>query len=100
MERTVIGYSRKKRNDPRLTEDLCYVLGLFAVAGMLLLPMRRTGPDFGEKEAVMVMSTAVVNESESPRDELAEPEKRAALTEDWSVFDGIGTFFADLIFGE
>ena len=95
MERTVIGYSRMKRKNPRLTEEICYALGLFAVAGMLVLPMRSSRTN--SRDAVMVMSSAV---TEADHEELAEPEKRPVLSEDWSVFDEIGEFFASLIFGE
>ena len=98
MERTVIGYSRMKRKKSRLTEEVCFAVGLFTVAGMLVLPMRGTQrADPGDGAAVMVMSTAVVG---SDHEELAEPEKRPVLNEDWSVFDEIGTFFAALLFGE
>lgn len=99
--RTVVGYRRKtKRKEGGRTPwaEVYFALGILMLGGMLAFPMARGeagGADFTAPEAVAVMSVT----GGGARDVLAEPDRYAAVEEDWSLFDEIGLFFANLIRG-
>ena len=94
MNHVRIGRSRKPTDkDKRIKRgDVWAAFGVLALAGMLILPLS-SGDKTVESQppnAVAVMKL----EAET----LEEP-RRSATTEEWSVFDEIGSFFASLIFG-
>ncbi|MCR4906597.1 MAG: hypothetical protein K6A33_11010 [Clostridiales bacterium] len=98
-----VGYERvgKRRSH---WEDVLFAVGILALGVTLAGPVargERREAAVGSREAVAVMqvSSDAVPEN-GMRDVLAQPDRYAALEEDWSVFDEIGTFFANLIRGE
>jgi len=104
--KTTVGYSRrgaKKQKKKSAGEEIFFAVGLLALGVTLAGPIARGSrtPDFESREAVAVaqMSVGAVTDG-GERDILEEPEKYAALEEDWSVFDAIGLFFANMIRGE
>ena len=102
--KTTVGYSRGAKSRRSAGEEIIFAVGILAL-GVTLMGQVAKGAageeDFRAREAVAVMqvSSDAVPDA-GVRDILAEPDRYAALTEDWSVFDGIGTFFARLIRGE
>lgn len=100
-----VGYGRR-RTKPRRSarEEILFAVGLLALGAALAGPVargsereERVGP--GEAMAVMRVSSDAVSDA-GEREILAEPERYAVPEEDRSVFDEIGTFFANLIRGE
>ncbi len=101
--KTTIGYSRGRKRRS-LREEVFFAVGILALGATLMGPVARgekREENFRRREAVAVMQLSSDAVSDSGlRDTLAEPDRYTALAEDWSVFDAIGTFFANLIRGE
>ena len=111
--RVKTGYSRgaRSRRSARsaccarsLGEEILFAVGILALGVTLMGPVARGAAKeekFIRREAVAVMQVSSDAVSDTgAREILAEPDRYAALAEDWSVFDEIGTFFARLIRGE
>ena len=111
MNKITIGRTRKKskagefRESASRAADAVFVLGAAAVCVMLALPMTRgiESPEEPVRQAaVMVMSSAVQGQVQSPetgeREELARP-SNTQIEEEWSCYDYIGELFAGLISG-
>ena len=111
MEKIVIGRpgGRKAGKPVRRKsgwERAYFALGLLLVGGMLFGSLAESGGEarkFTSREAVAVMSTAArdpgTEAGSGEREMLRQPERYAVKTEDWSVFDAVGMFFAELIRG-
>ena len=111
MERIVIGKrtGRKIGGPVRRRsgwERAYFALGILLVGGMLAGSLAETGGKarkFTNREAVAVMSTvSEVTGGETgsgKREMLRQPERYTVKTGEWSVFDAVGMFFADLIRG-
>ena len=99
MDRITIGGSRRRnwKKEKRVRggwEDTFFALGLLLVGVMLIVPAGRREARERETEAAAVQCLAS-QEREIVRQ--ADPYDPGA---DWSVFDAIGTFFAEMIFGK
>ncbi len=100
-----VSIGRKRRieqTEPGLKERRGDWLILVGVGTMAILLATALGQDreaeltmSGSADAVAVMST-VNREAE----ELVKPEKETYLPKEESIFESIGEFFADLIFGD
>ena len=74
-----------------------FALGVLAICTALVLPMRnKPVPD--SSDAVAVMSVDAWESAE--KEHLAEPREVSADDPNWSIFEFIGEWIADLIRGE
>ncbi len=98
-----VGLIKEKKMDHGGIGNVMMTLGILATCFMLVISF--WGEETQSAAAVSVMNPNVNYESadgESKKEELIVPEKKDVTAEaaEWSVFDSVGMWFAELIFGE
>ena len=85
---------RRNGNTYHYPESAVFILGIIMMCALIIVNMSSTENDAFSSEAVYVMGSADREEVFIPED------KSASAEEEWSIYDYIGEFFAELIFGE
>jgi len=112
MKKIRIGRPVKKTNksekDYNLLSNLMLCVGIISMSAMLIIPLS-TRYETLDEPAVMAMSNNITvnadeieNKEKINREELIIPNKKDTTVDatEWSFFDSIGMWFAELIFGE
>jgi hypothetical protein len=94
---------KEKKMDHGGIGDVMMTLGILATCFMLVVSF--LGEETQSTAAVSVLNPNVIYESvdgDGKKEELIIPEKKDVTAEaaEWSVFDSVGMWFAELIFGE
>ena len=85
---------RRKESTYHYLESAVFILGIILMCALLIGNMSSPESDAFSSEAVYVIASADREEVFIPED------KSASAEEEWSIYDYIGEFFAELIFGE
>lgn len=103
MQKIHVGREGKRQsietaNEPERIGRWLTVVGAIGAAVMLVLPMRSSETVDGrwDSNAVAVMSMT----GKAEREELVMPDQKTYAPEEESIFEDIGAFFAEMIFGE